>query len=189
VEEFLVRYGAVAVFLGAMCEGDLSIVMSGVVAHLGYLSLPAALQAGILGAFLGDTVWYLVGRMQARAVKESRVYRHAAPLIERLVARVGEGQIVLARFVYGTRIASMFFWGVHGLPYPRFAVVDAVGCALSVTALALLGWGLSETAITVFGRVQRVERWLAMAAVVSVGVVLVLRALGRRAEQRAQRAE
>src|SRR5690349_7764805 len=137
VEEFLVRYGAVAVVLGAMLEGDLSIVMAGVVAHLGYLSLATALEAAWLGAFIGDSLWYALGRVRADAIKRSGVYRRAAPLIGRLVARLGDREIVLARFVYGTRIASMFYWGVHRLPFARFALLDLIGCLLSVLVLGL----------------------------------------------------
>jgi membrane protein DedA with SNARE-associated domain len=180
VEEFLVRYGAVAVVLGAMLEGDLSIVMAGVVAHLGYLSLATALEAAWVGAFVGDTLWYALGRERADMITRSGVYRRAAPLIERLVARLGDREIVLARFVYGTRIASMFYWGVRGLPFARFALLDLVGCFLSVLVLGLLGFGLSESAMTLFGRVQRAERWIVMAVLVGAGVILGVRALGRR---------
>ena len=180
VEDFLVRYGAVAVVLGAMLEGDLSIIMAGVVAHLGYLSLVTALEAAWLGAFLGDTLWYALGRARATAVARSRVYRRAAPLIDRLVARVGDREIILARFLYGTRIASMFYWGVRRLPFVRFAALDLVGCLLSVAVLGLLGFGLSESAVTLFGRVQRAERWILTAVVVCAAVVLAVRAVGRR---------
>src|SRR5439155_223752 len=85
-------------------------------------------------------------------------YLRAAPLIERLVARVGEREIVLSRFVYGTRIASMFFWGVHRLPYARFAAFDLVGCLLSAIVLAGLGFGLSTSAVALLGRVTRAGR-------------------------------
>ena len=180
MEEFLVRYGAVAVVLGAMLEGDLSIVMAGVVAHLGYLSLATALEAAWLGAFIGDSLWYALGRVRADAIKRTGVYRRAAPLIRRLVARLGDREIVLARFVYGTRIASMFYWGVHRLPFARFALLDLIGCLLSVLVLGLLGFGLSQSAVTVFGRVQQAERWIAMAVLVGAAVILGVRALGRR---------
>ncbi len=181
MEEFLARYGGVAVFLGAMLEGDLSIVMAGVVAHLGYLNLATALQTAWLGAFAGDAAWYALGRVRATAVTESGLYRRAAPSIERLVARLGDREIVLARFVYGTRIASMFFWGVRRLPFPRFAALDLVGCLLSVTCLVLLGYGLSETAVALFGHVQRVERWAVTVLAAGTILVLVGRAVGRRA--------
>src|SRR5439155_324566 len=88
----------------------------------------------ILITAFGDEAWYVLGPLNSAAVRRSRLYLRAAPLIERLVARLGEREIVLSRFVYGTRIASMFFWGVHGLPYGRFAAFDLVGCLLSAIA-------------------------------------------------------
>ena len=181
VAPFLVHYGLVAVFAGAMFEGDLTMVMAGVVAHLGYLRLPFAIEAACLGAFAGDLVWYGLGRRGAAAVRESALYRHAAPIIVRLAARLGEVEIVLSRFVYGTRIASMFFWGVHGLPLARFAAFDLFGCALAPILLGILGYGLSESALAMFGRVQRAERWLAVVAIVGGTILLSVRALGRRA--------
>ena len=97
------------------------------------------------------------------------------------MARLGTAQIVMSRFVWGTRIASMFFWGVHGLGLARFAAIDAVGCALAATALGLLGYGLSESALTLFGRIRRAERWLVALAVLGAAILLGLRALARRA--------
>jgi len=131
VQDFLARYGLLAVFAAAAVEGDVSVVLAGVLADLGFFSLPRAVEAAWLGGFVGDTAWYVLGRLNSAAVRRSRLYLRAAPLIERLVARLGEREIVLSRFVYGTRIASMFFWGVHGLPYGRFAAFDLVGCLLS----------------------------------------------------------
>src|SRR5207244_4096342 len=126
-------------------------------------------------------VWYGAGRVRAAHVRETRLFRRAAPLIDRLVARLGPAEIVMSRFVWGTRIASMFFWGVHGLGLARFAAIDLIGCALSATVLGLLGYALSESARTLFGRIRRAERWLVIVALLGVAIVLGLRALGRRA--------
>src|SRR5207245_9419992 len=54
----------------------------------------------------------------------------------------------------------MFFWGVHRLPYGRFAAFDLVGCLLSAIALAGLGFGLSTSAVALVGRVKRAAGWL-----------------------------
>jgi membrane protein DedA with SNARE-associated domain len=181
VEEFLVRHGLVAVVIGATLEGDLTMITAGVVAHLGYLRLLPALQAACLGGFIGDLVWYGAGRWRAAHVRETRLFRRAVPLIDPLVRRLGAGEIVMSRFVWGTRIASMFYWGVHGLGLARFAAIDLFGCALSATVLGLLGYGLSESARTMFGRIRRAERWLVIVALLGVAIVLGLRAAGRRA--------
>ena len=122
----------------------------------------------------------MLGRLNSAAVRRSRLYLRAAPLIERLVARLGEREIVLSRFVYGTRIASMFFWGVHGLPYGRFAAFDLVGCLLSAIALAGLGFGLSTSAVALVGRVKRAEVWLLAVLLASLPVLVAIRHVMRR---------
>src|ERR1043166_2837846 len=165
--------------MGAMLEGDLTMITAGVVAHLGYLGLVPALEAACLGALLGDLVCYGAGRWRAAHVRETRLFRRAAPLIDRLVARLGPGEIVIARFVWGTRIASMFFWGVHGLPLGRFVAIDVLGCVLGATACGLLGYGISESALTIFGRIRRAERWLVAVAVLGAAILLGLRTLAR----------
>jgi membrane protein DedA with SNARE-associated domain len=175
VEVFLARYGLLAVFAGAAFEGDVSVVLAGVVAHLGFFTLPHAVEIAWLGGFVGDSLWFALGRFNAGAVRGSRLYQHAAPVIERLVARLGEGEIVMSRFVYGTRIASMFFWGVRGLSYARFAAFDLVGCLTSATVLAGLGFLMSESAVALVGRVRRAQLWALIGLLVSLAVLSALR--------------
>ncbi len=89
-------------------------------------------------------------------------------------------EIVLARFVYGTRFASMFFWGIRGLAWVRFAALDLVGGLLGALILVTLGFALSQSATAVLGEVERVEKRLLGGAVVAAAVVLGFNALGRR---------
>lgn len=180
MEDFLTRHGLFAVLAAAAFEGDMSVVLAGVLAHLGFFSLPRAVEAAWLGGFVGDTAWYVLGRLNSTTVRRSRLYERAAPLIERLVVRLGEREIVLSRFVYGTRIASMFFWGVHQLPYARFAAFDLVGCLLSAIVLAGLGFGLSTSAVALVGRVKRAEVWLVGLLLASLALLVGLRHLMRR---------
>jgi len=176
----LVRYGGIAVLLGAALEGDATVILAGVVAHMGLLELPYVIVMAFLGGVLGDWLWFAVGRIGGVALRRRPHYARVAALIERLAARIGVWEIVAARFVYGTRLASMVFWGVHGLSFPRFVVVDAIGCALWAVAFVGLGYGLSESATVFLGRVRRSERWLAGGVLAAVAVVLLLRAIGRR---------
>jgi membrane protein DedA with SNARE-associated domain len=180
VEQLVERFGALAIFLGTALEGDATAVLGGVIAHLGLLGFPLALATAFLGALAGDLTLFALGRMGARRVRASRAYRRIAPLVERLATRFGAGEIVLARFVYGTRVASMIFWGVHGLSTARFVLVDLVGCALWATALTTLGFAASGTAAVLLGEVQAAERWLAIALVAIAAVVVVAHLVIRR---------
>src|SRR5439155_11721106 len=69
VEDFLARYGLLAVFAAAAFEGDVSVVLAGVLADLGFFSLPHAVEAAWRGGFVGDTAWYVLGRLNSAAVR------------------------------------------------------------------------------------------------------------------------
>ncbi|HEY8256812.1 MAG TPA: DedA family protein [Gemmatimonadales bacterium] len=176
----LIRHGVTAVVLGAIFEGDLTLVLSGVVAHLGIFSFPVAVAAGACGSLVGDCLWYWLGRLKGPAFRSGGLYRRVGPRIESLATRFGVWQLLLARFVYGTKNPSMIFWGLQGLPFGRFAAVDALGCSMGTFVFAGLGYLVSGSAEALVGRVRRIELWLLGALVVGVVIVyLVHRATTR----------
>lgn len=180
MEHLIERYGALAVLLGAATEGDVTMILAGVVVHIGLLRPATALVSGWVGAVLSDSVYFAVGRHGAPRIRRTRAYQRVAPFVERLARRLGPSQLVVARIVYGTRIASLVFWGVHGLRGSRFLVFAAIGAALWAGTFFTLGFMLSDQAALLIGRVKVIERRLLIALVVATAIVLFLRALTRR---------
>jgi membrane protein DedA with SNARE-associated domain len=187
LEDLLVRYGALGVFLGTALEGDLTALLAGVIAHLGLLDLRTALVTTWLGGVAGDVLWYAVGRTGAAAIRSRPVYARVAPLIERVAGRIGPWEVAVSRFLYGAHTASMLFWGVHRLPASRFLALSLLGCGLWAGVFVGLGYVLSNSATVLIGRVKRVERWLAGAIIVAAAGVLVLRAFMRRLQRAPER--
>jgi membrane protein DedA with SNARE-associated domain len=171
LEQLVQRYGLVAVFLGAAFEGDFTLILAGVTAHLGYFSFPLAVLAGTLGSLVGDSLWYALGRVRGPRFRAGRLYQRVGPRIERLARRFGPAQLLFARFVYGTKAASMVFWGLHGLSILRFVLVDLLGAVLGATVFGGIGYLVSGSATLLLGRVRRVQLWLL--GVLIVGVVIV----------------
>ncbi len=184
LEQFLSDHGLVALLLLATVEGDLSVVVGGVLAHLGLLPLPGVILAGASGNLIGDCVWFAIGRRFRTHIRDSKLYQAVGPQIEKLARRLGAAQLLAARVVYGTRNMSMVFWGQHHLPLPKFLLVDALGCLLAAGAFSLVGYLLGHGTTALTGEVKRVERFLLIAivggAVVVWGITrLIRRKLGR----------
>jgi membrane protein DedA with SNARE-associated domain len=171
LESLVVRYGLAAVFLGSAVEGDFTLILAGVFAHLGYFPFPLAVAAGAVGSLLGDLAWYTLGRVRGPRFRAGRFYRRVGHRIEALARRLGPAQLLAARFVYGTKAASMVFWGLHDLSLARFLMVDGVGVVIGSTVFTGLGYLVSGSATLLLGKVRRVQRWLLGA--LAVGVVLV----------------
>ncbi len=184
LEAFLSQYGAVALFFLATVEGDVSLVVGGVLAHLGILGLPQVILAGSLGNLAGDLGWYAVGHHLRERIRTSRLYQRVGPRIERLAARLGPWQLLAARVIYGTRNASMVFWGQYGLPLRRFIPIDALGCVIACTGFAFAGYLLGHGTASITGEVKRLERLLLVAILLAGGVVAVVSRLVRARMER-----
>jgi membrane protein DedA with SNARE-associated domain len=180
LEHLIIRYGLAAVFLGAAFEGDLTLILAGVMAHLGYFPFPLAVTVGAVGAFLGDLAWYGLGRLRGPRFRAGRLYRRVGPRIEALARRLGPAELIASRFIYGTKAASMLFWGLHGLALPRFALVDGAGCVVGSLVFAGLGYIVSGSAMVLLGRVRRLELWLLGAVLIGLVLVAVIHWTAKR---------
>ncbi|HEX5385943.1 MAG TPA: DedA family protein [Gemmatimonadales bacterium] len=180
IQQLLIDHGIAAIVLGAAIEGDFTMVLAGVVAHLGYFPFPVAVGAAAVGSFLGDCCWYALGRSHTGRFRSGQFYRKVGPKIEQVARRVGVWQLVAARFVYGTKVASMYFWGLHGLRFARFALVDAVGCTLGAGAFVGLGYLIGNGAEVVVGRVKRLEVAVIGALVIAALVLVAIKIAARR---------
>jgi membrane protein DedA with SNARE-associated domain len=133
-----------------------------------------ALAVSTVGGYLGDLAWYGLGRVRGPRFRAGRVYRRVGHRIERLARRLGAAELIASRFVYGTKAASMVFWGLHGMSLPRFLLLDAIGCVLGSLVFTGLGYAVSGSATVLLGKVRRLELWLLGAVVVGVVLVFVI---------------
>jgi membrane protein DedA with SNARE-associated domain len=180
LEEWLIRFGVPAALVGSMLEGDLAPLLAGVVVHLGYLGLASAIAACALGLVGADLLWWRIGRRTGARLRATAAWRRVGPTIDRLAERYGPLQIPLARVVYGTRNASMLFWGAQGLPWHRLLLYDAPSCLAWAALLVLLGRGASHGAAGILGEVKRAELWLLGALVAGALLLAVFRLVVRR---------
>ena len=185
LEGFLTQYGLLALFLLATVEGDVSLLVGGVLAHLGILPLWGVMAAGAAGNLGGDLIWFSLGRRHRGHIRASRLYRAIGPRIEKLTERLGPWQLLAARVVYGTRNASMLYWGQFGLAPLRFVLIDGLGCSIAAVGFALLGYAVGHETSTLTHDVKRIEQWLLVAVVAGAAIVwgitrLVRRRLGDR---------
>lgn len=171
MEGFLIKYGLIAVFLGSMIESDVTAPTAGALAAFGYLDPFAAGLVCILGIFAGDCTWYWLGRLFGDRLEGTRFYKKAKPKAEKFAEKFGIKQIILARFIWGARIASMALWGFKRLNFATFAAVDLLGCILFGGALTAIGYFFSHGLRRLISDFQWIEVGL---GVLFIGVVVVI---------------
>src|SRR6478735_1929204 len=97
-------YGLYGVFVLVMVEGDLTLLLAGVLAHndfFGSYSFARVLLWGTLGGFASDNLAFAVGRLWGKTVRNFRFYRHAQSRMVRLTNNFGTLSIFVSKYIYG----------------------------------------------------------------------------------------
>src|SRR5215813_11658635 len=166
------QYGLYAVFILVMIEGDITLLLAGVLAHssfFGEYGFARILLWGTLGGCLSDNVAYFAGRAFCESVRQFHFYRVAKPRIEQLTNKFGSLSIFLSKYIYGLRWASCVFYGVGRMPYLRFLVLSFASCFMWVFILAGAGYFFSGAVMGLIGDFQRLGKVLLI--IVLLGIV------------------
>jgi membrane-associated protein len=175
-------FGETAVFVGFVLPGEISVVLGGVLASRGHLSLPLLVLIVIVAAIAGPIVGYEIGRRMGDRLFAVRGLRRVQPGVEkaRKILRDRGGAAVLAgRFVAVVRALMPAAAGAAGVRYRTFSIHNVLGAAIWGAGYSLLGY-LAGSAYAVVA--DRVGTGLAVIiAVVVAGAIAVWLARRHRA--------
>lgn len=171
--ELIETYGVYAVFALCMVEGDITLLISGVLANssfFGPYSFFKVFFFGTLGAMVGDTFGYFIGLKFHDAVKGYKFYQMTQPRIEKLIDKFGGLAIVISKYIYGIRVAMCLFYGIGRMPFLRFLALDAISCSLWVLILSGVGYFFSGFVTSILGDFRQIG--IALFFIVLAGVIV-----------------
>jgi membrane-associated protein len=174
VSDLLGKFGLPAIFFLTMAEGDITLLLAGVLAQgqaFGDYSFLQVLAVGTLAGVASDNAAYALGRAGRSGVKKYRFYRSARPRLERLTRKFGVLSIFISKFTYGLRWGSCAFYGVAKMPYPRFLALSFASCSVWVAALSGVGFVFHSAIYNLIGDVHDLSYVL-------LGVVVAVIVLG-----------
>jgi membrane protein DedA with SNARE-associated domain len=139
------QYGYVAVFVGSILEGETLLVLAGLAARRGYLTLQWVVVVAVTGAFIGDQICFLVGRWLGPTVlaRWSRL-RPSIARADALLTRYGAFIVISLRFTYGLRLAGVLAIGMSRMSWLRFASLNLIGALLWAPIVAGAGYLLGN---------------------------------------------
>jgi membrane-associated protein len=172
-------------FVGLVAPGETAIVLGGVVAAQGEISLPLMLAIAWAAAALGDLASYALGRRLGRRFLEAHgprvgVTPKRLAVVDGFFDRHGGKAILIGRFVGLVRAVAPFLAGSAKLPLRRFVPYSLLGTAIWATAFTIAGYAFHESFSAAAGALTHGA--LALAALAALVVtVRTLRARRRAA--------
>lgn len=158
-----------ALFFGFVLPGETAVVLGGVAASQGSVSVVLMCVVVSVAAVAGDSVGYEIGRRFGPRILDTRALRPHRERIgraEELIRKRGPIAVFLGRFVAFFRAMMPALAGISRMPYRTFLLFNAAGGIVWGTGFTLLGYFAGAA-------YQKVERTAGTAVAVVVAVVVV----------------
>lgn len=171
IADLIAQYGYIALFIGTLLEGETWLILAGFAAHQGYLQLHWVMLIGLVGGFLGDQIYFWLGRTHGPWVLKR--YPRLSSLFERtnsLMERYHEVLIVGIRFMYGLRTVGPMAMGMSAVSALRFALFNALGAAIWSVGMGGTGYLFGQALELLMHDLKKAEETLL--------VVILLAAFG-----------
>lgn len=191
IHHFVEQYGLLAVFLGCVAEGESAAILGGFFAHQHIFVLWHAFVAAALGAFVGDTFFFILGRSFADNRHVVRLRRRPGFSRAYRLLNTHPNIFVLSnRYIYGMRLVGGIAAGLSTIPAPRFVVLNAISSIVWAMLFSTIGYVFGLGAEQIIGKAlahhERLLIGLGIGLTVAVIAWLVARHIARRERGREQ---
>lgn len=185
VQDLFETYGYWVVFFGTLSEntllvglivpGAIVVILSGIAAHDGTISIPLSILLGICGTILGDTISYFLGRYGWSRFGHMKMLSDLSEKVREPLMRRGVWFVLFYHFAGYTRVIGPTAAGLLRMPYHRWAMADYGGAVLWILGYFAIGYGLGVAGISLDStdRWFRIVEWgLVVAAVIWVQMMI-----------------
>ncbi|MGI2259940.1 DedA family protein [Shewanella sp. GXUN23E] len=159
---------------GIPAPGQSFLIVSGMLAANGEMSLPAVLATGALAAFTGNCIGYLIGLKFGKVLlAKGWVKAETEQKLHAFIGKYGIAALLMSRFVEGLKQTLCIGCGIAKLPLSTFLLGNALA-----TSVWVLIFGLGPAVLTremgpllAFYHDHRMQLWGAGTALIAMGVI------------------
>lgn len=179
------RYlGYMVLFLAMIIEGEILLIVAGVLARLKAFDLGDVLWISFAGVMIGDALWYGLGVLTARYTRLGRLVMYAEKSVHSLLPNFHSNpfhSIMLSKFIYGANHATLILSGIIRVKFPVFIRAEAYTSFVWVAIYAAAGYMFGHAALAV---THKALQFILIAVIFVVIFVFIQRFAGKYYEQR-----
>ncbi len=134
----IIEYGYIILFIWCILEGEMALIMGGILSHSGDMNLYLAIFIAGLGGFAGDQIYFYIGRFNKKYINKKLVkQRHKFAIAHILLDKYGWPLIFMQRYMYGLRTVIPMAIGTTRYSGKKFAFINLISawCWASITII------------------------------------------------------
>lgn len=170
-ETLIYSQGYYFVFLGSIFQSVTLVILAGYLAN-DYLNLVLVIIISALGSFLGNQVFFYIGRHGGKKIiSKSKYLSKKSSLINKKIKRYEGAAIMIFKFVQGIKIISGIFFGTTRISHRKYTLLNLASSILWALVFVFIGYFFGIAAKELFGKVEDFQISLFVVLVV-IGVVI-----------------
>ncbi|MFA6300971.1 MAG: hypothetical protein WC609_01325 [Candidatus Paceibacterota bacterium] len=146
----IIAYGII--FLGLLLEGELFLICTGILVHLGALNIWVSLAVVILGVLSKPLVGYELGVFLFKIFNHHKFFKYIQRRVYSILPRFKTKpfwSIFASKFIIGANNVVILFSGFERIDYKKFLKADISATAIWAPLMLFLGYIFSYTALQI----------------------------------------
>ncbi len=169
------RLGYIGVLLGTFLEGETTILVAGIFAKFGFLKLNQVMCCSFIGTFMGDCVFFFLGKYFGRSVIERYEFlRCRAVLSNKIIHQNRHFILFVMRFLAGFRSIILLLLGCADVKTSRFLLIDVTSSLIWSVCVSIIGYSFANVVYIFVRDVKGYEKILIPVVIVPAIVLILL---------------
>jgi len=175
LEEFISRYGYIAIFILTFFEGESVLFAAGFLAFNGYLDAVTVILVAATASFVGHGTFFLIALYKREGFLRliQRFIKVNLLKLESLVARYGIAAIFITQWLYGFRLLSAAVLGLSRMGRAKYFTFQLISCVIWAGICTSGGYFFGATLKNLLGDIKRYNMYIAV-GVMAVGFLIWL---------------
>ena len=141
---WLKEYGYIILFLWSILEGEIGLIMAGIMCHTRDMNFFMTVFVAGLGGFTGDQIYFYIGRFNKGFIQRKlHKQRRKFAIAHLLLKKYGWPIIFVQRYMYGLRTVIPMSIGITKYSGKQFAIINLISAwvwaAITVTPAYYFG--------------------------------------------------
>ena len=141
----LQEHGYIVLFFWSILEGELGLIMAGILSHTGHMNVGLSIFVAGLGGFAGDQIYFYIGRYAKGYIhKKMHKHRRKFAIAHLLLKKYGWPIIFIQRYLYGLRTVIPMSIGLTRYSAAKFALINLLSAWVWAAITIILAYIFGE---------------------------------------------
>ena len=169
----LKTYGYIILFIWSIAEGETGLIMAGILSYTGDMNLFLAIFIAGLGVFVGDQIYFYIGRFNKSYVhKKFKGQRRKFAFAHLLLQKHGWPIIFAQRYMYGMRTIIPISIGLTRYDAKMFAIINLISAWIWAAVTIVPVWYFGNEILIVLDWAKEHWYWALPIALVFGGSII-----------------